>query len=680
MDIEKRLNYLIQKRAELQKTIAELQKERLGLNTAFSEREKANGGVSGEVTVLELDSNCIFEQVNHSKNRQIKTGKKEDSVFIEASKRLNSHAYVYFPDMWRIAEIADGETMSVMAESDDDTEVRPLVVFYDQLRRKISHTFFMFNTPIRIEVPGNTNYVTFGLRFEAGMKVMLHAFRFHVQTLQEVCDMSFMNRIQDKINLIPESNGGRYYIPYDKPFGLIADQFLYDAYKDVGKCIYITPDNYREELGDLSFLVVASAWHGLENEWDNMTKPDSEQGKAIFEIIKEAKELNIPVVFYSKEDPPNYEHFLHIAKECDYIFTSASEMIEHYKEDCNNVNVDSLCFGINPILHNPVGIHSVEPEDGVVFSGSWMAKYPERIRSLETMFDGILDSQTPLKIIDRNFDKNDPRYFFPQKYYRCISPAVDHETLQKVHKLYKWAININSVTDSSTMFANRVYELQAIGNILISNYSKGVVEKFEGVHIVETEDEVGRLLTSMNDEELYYERIKNIRRVMTGETTYDRLSQIINTINLNAPKNMRKVAVIVSRNNAHLVEDFNKQSYQDKALLYEDEIKEEMLEDVDIVSFWDKNFQYGEYYLEDMINAFKYTSCSYITKDSFYEKGELVSGIEHDYVDRYISKYATVFWKSDYSFDNLTNMPIEGELPNGYSIDHFELIRGERNT
>ena len=674
MDIEKRLEYLIQKRAELQKSILLLQKETLEIETS---PKKASTPSVPSYDLNNIDSSYIYEQLKNNKNKAITVKKNANSVLLEASKKLDKHAYLYFSDYWKTEELASENSLSIVFETADATEIRPLIVFYNQLRKKISHSFFTFGTPIRIEIPDNAVYVSLGLRLESQMKAELKKIQFNVPTLQDECDLHYLERIQEKINLIPTSNGGKYYSIYDKPFGLIADQFLYDAYKNVGNCIYLTPDNYLEKIADLSFVIVASAWHGLNNEWDNMTKPESEQEKAVFALINKAKANGIPVVFYSKEDPPNYEHFVHIAKECDYIFTSAAEMIENYKRDCNNENVNSLCFGINPILHNPIGIRSVESENGVIFSGSWMAKYPDRIAKLEMMFDGVLNSNIPLKIVDRNFEKNDPKYYFPQKYYKYVSPAIEHEVLQKVHKLFEWAININSVTESSTMFANRVYELQAIGNILISNYSKGVAEKFDGVHIVSSSDEVQSVLASMNDEELYQERVKNIRRVMTGETTFDRIGQIISVIGKEKYSLSRKVAVVIPKNNKRLMEEFKNQSYSDKVMISYEELGKRYLDDVDIIAFWNKKFSYGKFYLEDMINGFKYTSCSFITKQAYFDKAtnSIHTGIEHNYVDEYTSKFATIFWAKDYDIKKLADLPESTKLKNGYSIDHFELIK-----
>ena len=219
--------------------------------------------------------------------------------------------------------------------------------------------------------------------------------------------------------------------------------------------------------------------------------------------------------------------------------------------------------------------------------------------------------------------------------------------------------------------------MQAIGNILISNYSKGVAEKFDGVHIVSSSDEVQSVLASMNDEELYQERVKNIRRVMTGETTFDRIGQIISVIGKEKYSLSRKVAVVIPKNNKRLMEEFKNQSYSDKVMISYEELGKRYLDDVDIIAFWNKKFSYGKFYLEDMINGFKYTSCSFITKQAYFDKAtnSIHTGIEHNYVDEYTSKFATIFWAKDYDIKKLADLPESTKLKNGYSIDHFELIK-----
>ena len=46
------------------------------------------------------------------------------------------------------------------------------------------------------------------------------------------------------------------------------------------------------------------------------------------------------------------------------------------------------------------------------------------------------------------------------------------------------------------MFANRVYELQALGNIMLSNYSVGVNNKFPNVFLIHDKREIKDILNA----------------------------------------------------------------------------------------------------------------------------------------------------------------------------------------
>lgn len=75
------------------------------------------------------------------------------------------------------------------------------------------------------------------------------------------------------------------------------------------------------------------------------------------------------------------------------------------------------------------------------------------------------------------------------------------------------------------------------------------------------------------------------------------------------------------------------------------------------------------YYLEDMINGFKYTNSDFVTKDSYVLKDKLVEGTEYNYVQEYHDKYRTVFSTEHFhTFDLIEN---EGN-GKGYSVDHLE--------
>lgn len=511
----------------------------------------------------------------------------------------------------------------------------------------------------------NRIYKTMQMKIQTGI---------HIVFKNTICDKKYFDGIYDDIKKIPESNGEKYYVPYNVTIAIVADEFLFNSYKGVADFIYVTPENYRLVCEEVEILLIVTAWRGLHNEWRFMGTEKSAANIAIHELIRFYKEKGKKIVFYSKEDPPHYEHFLPIAKQCDIIFTSAIEKIEEYKRDCSNDKVFLMKFGINPVYHNPIGCKIKKIKNAVIFSGSWVKKYPERIREQQIIFDGVLKSGKRLKIIDRNYGVNNWGFLFPLRYYKYISPAIAHEHLQKVHKLYDWAINMNSVQDSRTMFANRVYELQAEGNLIISNDSTGVREQFREVEIVRCEEDVIKVLSNENEDMIYKRQIAGIRRVMTGETTFDRVEEMLIKCGVQVYQPIRKVAVLIDGVTKEIRDSFEKQTYRYKELFEINDGIRQRLKDCDMIAVWDKDSSYGAFYLEDMINAFKYTNCDYITKDSFIHKGILETGVEHNYVNSIKNIYATVFWRESVEYSKILQFICgTGEiyLENGYSIDHF---------
>lgn len=124
---------------------------------------------------------------------------------------------------------------------------------------------------------------------------------------------------------------------------------------------------------------------------------------------------------------------------------------------------------------------------------------------------------------------------------------------------------------------------------------------------------------------------------------------------------------------------FYKQTYKSKKLIEEKDMRN-LYGEYEFIAFFNKDYIYEEYYLEDMINGFKYTNSNYITKDSYYEKNEIVKGIEHNYINIMKDKYKTIFDSKIFSIDEILSLKKDMELKNGYSIDHFELNICEMET
>lgn len=497
----------------------------------------------------------------------------------------------------------------------------------------------------------------------------------HLALRKEVCDEKFFDRLKPLLDEIPESNGSRYYNKINTNIGIIADEFLFNSYNGVANFLYVDRENYKEHRKKLDVLLIVTTWRGLHNEWRGLGNPKIKKHRdELYKIMDYYRKQGTKIVFYSKEDPVNYHIFIDIAKHCDYIFTTAIEKIKDYQKDCNNENVFLLEFGVNPLYHNPVGIKKHQKLPEVLFTGSWYEKYPHRQVDTRTLFDGVIDGNKDLKIIDRNYDLQLIQYFFPDEYVKYVSPSIEHTYLQKFHKMFDWAINLNSIQESNTMFANRIYELQALGNILLSNYSVGVNNKFPGVFLIDDKHEVKDIFDAYTSEDVFQHQVNGIRQVMSDKTTFHRIEHLLKTIEVKheaLPK--RKVAVLVKEKNENIEKMFNLQTYPYKSLYTEEEFTEELKQQHDMITFFDDKIDYNIFYLEDMTNGFKYTDSDYITKDAYYHDSILHDGIEFDYVSEMKDKHKTLFWSEAYSWQQLLAMDGSVQLVNGFSIDHFNI-------
>lgn len=495
----------------------------------------------------------------------------------------------------------------------------------------------------------------------------------YLEKRKQLSNTNFFNEIKALIKDIPDSNGSRYFDRFDINVGIVADEFLFHSLDDVANFHYLTNSNYKELAPKLDFFFVATTWRGLNMEWRGLANDASNRRKELYEMIDYFKSIGKKTVFYSKEDPVNYEKFVNIAKKCDYIFTTAEEIVPRYKEECKNENVFVLEFGVNPLFHNPIGFRDTQKFKDVFFAGSWLTKYPDRQIETQHIFDGVLKANRKLRIIDRNYAINHPDYFFPEKYLPYISPAIEHEYLQKVHKLYDWAVNLNSVKYSNTMFANRVYELQAIGNIILSNYSVGVNNLFPNVFIINNDTEVADIINGFDETDVYKHQVKGIRNVMSNYTTFHRFDSVLNNIGIESKIPKHKVLVVVDEINESILSQFNRQSYPYKDLIKQSDLNEEIKKSYKMITFFKDAYSYEEFYLEDLVNAFKYTDSDFVTKSSYFNANEKVEGIEHNYVSEVNDKYKTVFWLDAFELEQLTADQLNIKNKDGYSIDPFEL-------
>ncbi|NLD20425.1 MAG: glycosyltransferase [Clostridiales bacterium] len=469
---------------------------------------------------------------------------------------------------------------------------------------------------------------------------------------------------------IKDSNGSSYYNKAHLKVGIITDEFMYNYYKDAVELYILSHDSYEKTIDEenLDIVMYVSCWRGMQdNDWYGDVLHEK-----IPEVLKYAKSKKIPTIFQSIEDPTNYDRYLPIAKESNYIFTTDVDCIEQYEIDTKNEAVFLLEYGVNPLFHNPIGINEKYDRadqydcSSVFFAGSWMDRYENRCNDIRLMFDGVMHSRKNLVIADRNVDVKLPGYRFPKKYRPFVVPAIDHSMLQKVHKLFEFNININTVQDSSTMCAMRVYELQALGCIMLTNYSLAVSNCFPGLFMIQNHEEVEKIVNGYSRDELYKMQVENLRNVMTDCTVFDRLNYIFEKSKIDYRFPILKVIVLCNRKTEKIIEMFKNQRYPQKELFTHEEYSREC-PDCDYIAHFAEDYVYGNNYITDMINAFKYCDVQFVTKDCD------VKGREYDFVNEAGDICKTLFTVDKYKNlieSNLNSLKLTGK---GFKLDRFEL-------
>src|SRR5699024_96116 len=170
----------------------------------------------------------------------------------------------------------------------------------------------------------------------------------------------------------------------------------------------------------------------------------------------------------------------------------------------------------------------------------------------------------------------------------------------------------------------RVYELQAFGNLLLSNYNTGINNEFPNVRMINAPDDF-RVIYNSDEMDLNELQAKNIRSVMKNHTTFDRLMEIARKVGLEVTKIKEKVLVILEKD--VLLEDFERQIFDNKSYIHKKDLSIEIIQDYDFITFFSDENLYEEYYLEELYSAFRYTDVNFVTKDENHESHNYINVI-----------------------------------------------------
>lgn len=280
---------------------------------------------------------------------------------------------------------------------------------------------------------------------------------------------------------------------------------------------------------EADFLFVESAWKGNGGRWLGRLDASS---PAFLRLLEHARRRGIPTVFWNKEDPVHFEHFLPLARHFDWVLTTAQESVAAYKVALASERVGVMPFGCQPALHNPMDTD--ERRWAAMFAGSYYAKYPERNYSL-TQLIADCAGLMPVEIFDRNHFSDDPDFRFPPELASHVVGGLPASEVGKAYRQFRFAINVNTVVDSRTMLSRRIFELLASGTVVVSNASPAVKRLFGDLVIAGDDAEVTTRIASLL-EPLAWKRqaLAGLRKVLEEHTWHKRLSGIASMLGLHA--------------------------------------------------------------------------------------------------------------------------------------------------
>jgi spore maturation protein CgeB len=466
---------------------------------------------------------------------------------------------------------------------------------------------------------------------------------------------------------------------------VIFDTFTQSCFSPEFNTICFTPSNWKKvlESAPLDGLFIESAWRGFGDTWKDKIAHISGGNQAeVIKLVDWAKEHNLPLIFWNKEDPVHFGQFIGLAKKFDYIFTTDADCIPDYQKYAPKAIINSLPFAAQPKLHNP--IVETQRNKSVCFAGTY---YDQRYHERKADMDLILKPSLGygLEIFDRHYgntSKTAGNFRFPDIYQEAIKGKLDYDEMVKAYKQYKVFLNVNSVKYSPTMFARRVFELLASGTPVISTFSQGVVNILgEGtVFISESEEDTKNHLEYLlgNEQNWWKASLNGLRKVMEHHTYEDRTRNIFDIIGLNpGPEKSVKFSV------------FSKVSTMEEILLLEKMLRHQHYKFFDVVlclvgeeinpgvregeisslfapfavklfnensqsletdllacsdsthvAFFNSGKYYGPNYLRDYALAVKYSNAGIMGKKSFYllEQGEKVILSEKGFEFQYVMK------------------------------------------
>jgi spore maturation protein CgeB len=458
---------------------------------------------------------------------------------------------------------------------------------------------------------------------------------------------------------------------HDLRVAVILDDFSRLALGYEWQQVEITPADWRAtlEAEPVDLLFVESAWHGNGGAWRYHLTGTSAPRPAVVELLQWCRDHGVPTVFWNKEDPVHHEDFLDVAQLFDRVLTTDGGLLDTYREELGHDRVGVLPFAAQPALHNPVRAAVGHQERDIAFAGMYFShRHPERREQMDLLLGAAHAvsgrMETGLEIFSRQLG-GDARYQFPAPLDSRVVGSLDYGRMLSAYRGYKVFLNVNTVPDSDTMCARRIFEITASGTPVVSTPSPAIDNVFGDGEVPQVADQASAesLLRALVGNPGLRDRLvhRAQRRVWTGHTYAHRVDGVLDAVGVDTPRptaHRPSVTALVSTNRAHRLTDViatvaSQQEVQVQLALLlhgldEDEARlralaaEAGIEDVvvlsaeaavplgaclnrlldvadgDVVAKIDDDDLYGPQYLSDQLYALDYSGADLVGKGAHY--------------------------------------------------------------
>ncbi|UNM97470.1 glycosyltransferase [Ignatzschineria rhizosphaerae] len=414
--------------------------------------------------------------------------------------------------------------------------------------------------------------------------------------------------------------------------GLFQGLTLFDpiseiCWKDAFNGFALVRKDYQKQISTTKsqFAFFESAWNANKGSWIyafTSPKLQHSNAQALLDAISLLKKKGIPIIFWNKEDPMHYEMFKPIAALADYVFTTDEQIIGRYKNELNTDKVWALPFAAPIKKTNPINRFSL-PKETVCFAGTYYSEnHPDRKKQMDMLLPALLESEGV--IYDRASKDTSGRYAYPDKYKNIIRDSVNFEKMTELYKNFQVFLNVNTITQSTTMMSRRVYELLASGTPIVSTPSKAVTEQFPGIVLtVRTEEEAKLAVNKLLTDSYFWHKqsVLGIREVLANHTYEDRWASMKSVINDQAghARKVESIRVIAKYHGYQNIDSYidtllNQEGVKVVEIIIVKSSKLDLIIDNEIV----KIVNLSEFVLEQYINTNVDISYTYLTQDTIY--------------------------------------------------------------